>query len=120
MNYKFFKPIAIIVLFFFCWVFGGLWEVVAYAATRTQNPEHRIQTKEKGPEEKFQKTIQGIEQIIEEVGKAGSSEERKHGRERLKAKRLEIEKLDIEIKKHSHPISSSNRLKRPEFIANFL
>ncbi len=98
MNYKVFKPITIIVLLFFSWTFGGGLEV-AYAATRTQSTEHRAQTKEQRPEEKFQKAIDEIGQAVQAVQTVQTSEEREKEKSKLKSKRLEIEGLDVEIRK---------------------
>src|SRR4030043_1885676 len=107
MKHKVFKPIALVVLFFFCWSFGGIFDVVAFAATDSkQTPSNKQlsnqsstqgQSNTPKPEEKFQKTIEDIENVIKEVEKLGRLEDEKW--QKLKTKKTELETLDIEIKK---------------------
>jgi len=72
MNFKHnlsVKIISAFVLFFFTWSFGGVIDI-AYAAKSgingqvASNKINAKKTKEQGSAEKFQKTIEGIEQII--------------------------------------------------------
>ena len=98
------KVISIIVLFFFCWSFGGIFDVVAFAATDSkQTPGNKqigsqsssqTQTTPQKPEEKFQKTLEDIEQIL--IDTATDTDTKKNN---LKGKKSEIESLDVEIKK---------------------
>ncbi|MEW6054877.1 MAG: transglutaminase domain-containing protein [Nitrospirota bacterium] len=99
------KIIAVLILFFFTWTFGGLFDI-AYAVKNSQQAiGSRQESKSKGnqqskpekPEEKFQRTLDEIEQIIQEVEKVGSLEDEK--KNKLKTKKTEIDALDVEIKK---------------------
>ena len=66
------RVISLAVLFFFCWTFGGIFDIVAFAATDskqtagsskqlTSQSSSQTQPKSQKPEEKFQKTIEDIE-----------------------------------------------------------
>src|SRR4030042_5401257 len=110
MDFRY-KPairiISLTVLFFFCWTFGGIFDIVAFAATDSkQTPSNKQlsnqsstqgQSNTPKPEEKFQKTIEDIENVLEEVEKLGRLEDEKW--QKLKTKKTELETLDIEIKK---------------------
>src|SRR4030043_1211153 len=103
------KVISIIVLFFFCWSFGGIFDVVAVAATHSKqtgkssqkSPSSDQQSSASAdqpmagkPEEKFQKTLEDIEQILIDTSTDTDTKKNK-----LKTKKSEIESLDVEIKK---------------------
>jgi len=103
MNHRVFKPIALTVLFFFCWTFAGGFDV-AYAIKNSSqhtvdssqgNPTKNSQkSKTQRPEEKFQKTIEDIEQILTDTSTDTDTKKNK-----IKNKKSEIEGLDVEIKK---------------------
>ena len=64
MNYRAFKPISVIVLFFFLWTFGGVFEV-AYAfknSDKSQVTSYKSKTPK--PEEEFEKEIEDIYQAL--------------------------------------------------------
>ncbi|MEW6417147.1 MAG: hypothetical protein AB1480_03390 [Nitrospirota bacterium] len=99
------KIISSIVLFFFCWSFGGIFDIVAFAATDDKQPavinkqltsqsSSQAQPKSSKPEEKFQKTIDDITQIVSD-----SSTDTDTKKNKLKTKKSEIETLDTEIRK---------------------
>ncbi len=98
------RVISSIILFFFCWSFGGIFDIVAFAATDSQQtPSNKqlssqsssqTQTSTPKPEEKFQKTIEDIEQILTDTVTDTDTKKNK-----LKTKKSEIESLDVEIKK---------------------
>jgi hypothetical protein len=107
------KIISVIVLSFFIWSFGGVFDI-AYAIKNSeelgvrgegakqqskQQTALNSQSKTQRPEEKFQKTIKEIESLVEGVRKAGSAEEQKSEKDKLKTKKAALETLDIEIRK---------------------
>jgi len=108
MDFRFTRPIRIIsltALFFFCWTFGGIFDIVAFAATDskqsagsskqlTSQSSSQTQPKIPKPEEKFQKTIDDIEKILNDTSTDTDTKKNK-----LKTKRSEIEGLDTAIKK---------------------
>lgn len=97
------RVISIIALFFFCWSFAGGLDI-AYAIKIDQqggksNQQSAIssqssQPKPLKPEEKFQKTIEDITQILTDTSTDTDTKKNK-----LKTKRSEIEGLDTAIKK---------------------
>src|SRR4030042_1628444 len=108
MDFRY-KPavriISLTVLFFFCWTFGGIFDIVAFAAADSnqsvESSKHLTsQSTPQGQpttprlEEKFQKTLDGIRQILTDPT---TNADTKKGK--LKAKKSEIEAYDIEIKK---------------------
>ncbi|MFH0711435.1 MAG: transglutaminase, partial [Candidatus Aenigmatarchaeota archaeon] len=109
MDFRY-KPairiISLIVLFFFCWTFGGIFDI-AYAIKSEQPSAINSQQKENNqkssqgsrptkqkPEEKFQKTIEDIEKTL-----ADTTTDTDTKKNKIKTKKSEIESLDIEIKK---------------------
>ena len=106
------KIIAVVTLLFFSWTYLPVYAVVAYAAESKQSAERKGQSvaadgsrglqpaQAQRPEERFEKAL---EDIREKIGKA----EEKAGRgdavteeiESTKAKKAEIETLDIELTK---------------------
>ncbi|MFZ3137777.1 MAG: hypothetical protein WA126_10355, partial [Thermodesulfovibrionales bacterium] len=97
------RIISIVVLIFFTWTFGGAFDI-AYAiknssqhtAGGSQGNPTKItqQAKTQKPEEKFQKAIDDIEAVFNDP--AIDTNTRKN---KLKAKKSEIEGLDVDIKK---------------------
>ncbi len=88
------KVISVTVLFFFTWTFGGAFDI-AYAIKDSQQPSVKPQqSKTLKPEEKFQKAIEDIEQILSDTATDTDTKKNK-----LKTKKTEIESLDVEIKK---------------------
>ena len=104
------RVISIIVLSFFLWTFGGLFEV-AYAVKESSQPSavspqrrknssqssalnSQPQPKKDRPEEKFSKAIVDIEDIL-------NDEKTDHGtkKQRIRTKKAEIDANDIEIRK---------------------
>jgi len=107
MDFRCTRPIRIIsltVLFFFCWTFGGIFDIVAFAATDNKQAKNSnqlsasssqsTQTSTPKPEEKFQKAIDDITQIV-----CDTSTDTDTKKNKLKTKRSEIEGLDTAIKK---------------------
>lgn len=88
---------SVVVLFFFCWTFGGLFDI-AYAFKNSD--ELRVTSKEKKtqniqkPEGKFQKAIEDIDQILTDAVTDTDTKKNK-----AKVKKGEIESLDVEIRK---------------------
>ncbi|TAL58169.1 MAG: transglutaminase domain-containing protein, partial [Nanoarchaeota archaeon] len=107
MDFRY-KPvirlISIISLFFFCWTFGGIFEVVAFATTDSKQSgknsqqstigSQSTQPKQQKSEEKFQKSIDEIESILVDTAIDTNTKKNK-----LKTKRSEIEGLDTAIKR---------------------
>ncbi len=109
--FRFLRTVSVVVLFFFVWTFGPIWQVVAYAATG-QGTDARVQTTDSNRKTgansipadsnsaKFEKAL---DEMREKAGKA----EEKAGRGEaateeigaIKAKKAEIESLDIELRK---------------------
>jgi hypothetical protein len=90
------KSISIFVLFFFAWTFGGVFDI-AYAITNSK--EHSVKSTEKKtekskPEEKFQKTIEDIEQALTDT--TIDTEKKKN---KLRGKKSELESFDSDIRK---------------------
>jgi len=109
MNHKVFRPIAIIVLSFFLWTFGGVFDIAqalnsatelqSDSATVKNSPKSTVnsqKSKIQRPEEKFQKAIQEIENIVRQ---SDSATELQNIKQQIKTKKTEIESLDTEIKK---------------------
>jgi hypothetical protein len=93
MRHWILKAISYLVIFFFVWTSGGLFNVAYAANNETQKPTVN-QKQEKRPEEKFQKAIEDIRSIILD-SKTTTFENRKS---KLKTKRDEIDLSDNEIK----------------------
>lgn len=95
------KIISVIILFFFTWTFGGVFDI-AYAvkdssqnkASGRQGNPVKQQPQPQKPEEKLQKAIEAIEQAISDT--KIDNDKKKN---RLVSKKAEIESLDKEIKK---------------------
>lgn len=94
------RIISTIVLAFFLWTFGGVFEV-AYAFKNSDQQSavsgQATKTKNQKPEEKFQKAIDEIERILSDQPSAVSIQQENKGK--LKNKKSEIESLDVEIRK---------------------
>ena len=103
--YRAIRIFAVITLFFFCWTYLPLYAAVAYAATPQnkgtikQGPVASNNGQER-PEERFEKALEDIRQTaakaeeITDKGEDASAEIRA-----IKAKRAEIESLDVDLKK---------------------
>ncbi|MFZ3138148.1 MAG: hypothetical protein WA126_12260, partial [Thermodesulfovibrionales bacterium] len=94
------RIISIIVLIFFTWTFGGLFDI-AYAVknssesgVQSSETSKVKQNKTQKPEEKFERTLTAIEQILTDTATDTDTKKSK-----LKTKKAEIESFDIEIKK---------------------
>ncbi len=101
INNSRFRIISVIVLAFYLWTFGGIFEL-AYAFKTSSDKAQRTELgkqKEQGPGERLNKAIEEIEQIIQAVQTVQTVEEKRAGKERLQTKELEIEALDKEIRK---------------------
>jgi len=108
MDFRYSQPIrviSVIILFFFCWTFGGIFDIVAFAAADskqaagsskqlTSQSSSQTQPNTPKPEERFQKTIDDIEKILTDTSTDTDTKKNK-----LKTKRSEIEGLDTAIKK---------------------
>ncbi len=88
------KIISVIVLSFFLWTFGGIFEVAYAFKNSPQQSASSGQGKAQRPEEKLQKTLEDIEGIITDTVTDTDTKKNK-----LKSKKLEVESIDIEIKK---------------------
>src|SRR4030042_2027209 len=107
MDFRYKRPIRIIALLtlcLFCWSFGGIFDIVAFAATDskqtagsskqlTSQSSSQTQPKPLKPEEKFQKNIDDIESILADT--ATDTETKKN---KLRGKKSELESYDIEIR----------------------
>jgi len=94
MNRNFSKLLAIIVLVLFSWTFAGVFQV-AYAIDnlpQTSNNTHSSRTPKS--EERFQKAIEEIGEILEDPSTGREAKAAK-----VKEKKAEIENLDTEIRK---------------------
>lgn len=89
------RIVSAITLFFFCWVFAGLADIV-YAADREikQLSKDNKNPKEEKTEEKFETTLNDLEQVLLDPKTDTDTKKNK-----VKAKKNEIESLDVEIKK---------------------
>ncbi|PIV20899.1 MAG: transglutaminase [Deltaproteobacteria bacterium CG03_land_8_20_14_0_80_45_14] len=94
MNHKVFKPIAIVVLFFFSWTFAGVFQVAYAVDNLPQTSNNTDSSKTQKSEERFQKAIEEITEILE-----NPATDRETKASKAKAKKGEIEELDKEIKK---------------------
>jgi hypothetical protein len=93
---RFFRVISLIVLFFFSWTCGGLFDV-AYAVKTSGKQSaisNQLKSKEQGPEAKLSKSIEDIGHILNEVSTDINTKKGK-----LKAKKTEVETFDKEIRK---------------------
>ena len=94
MNHKFIKTLAVVVLFFFSWTFGGVFQVAYAIDNLPQTPSNTDSSRTPKSEERFQKAIEEIGEILENPTIDGETKA-----SRVKAKRAEIEDLDIDIRK---------------------
>ncbi len=94
MKSKLLKSLALVALFFFSWTFGGIYSF-AYAVDNLKDstPVSRP-LRTPGAEEKFQRSIEDIEQILEDQSADLATKQRK-----IKAQKEGIESLDGEIRK---------------------
>ncbi len=104
------RIISAVTLTFFSWTFLSLWQIPAALAAEKQKPDARTQTtdssrrlqpaRELRPEEKFETAVEAIR---EKAGKASEKEAKGEDDsaeiEAIKAKKTEIESLDLELKK---------------------
>ena len=88
------RIISIIVLAFFLWTFGGLFDIAYAIKSSDQQSAVSPQKKAERPEEKFQKTIEEIEQAVTDTVTDTDTKKNK-----LRSKKSEVESLDLEIKK---------------------
>jgi hypothetical protein len=94
MSSKLLKSLAIIVIFFFSWTFAGI-SSFAYAVDNLKDPPPPSQAlNTPRPEEKFQKAVEDIEQILDNQSIDIGTKKIK-----IKARKEEIESLDGEIRK---------------------
>ena len=96
LSSRIFKVISFVVLFFFTWTSGGLFQV-AYAVKdigKGQEVSGQQKQKEEKTEEKLQKTLDEIEGILTDPAADTITKKNK-----LKPKKSEIGSIDAEIKK---------------------
>jgi len=93
MNHKVFRPIAIVVLFFFSWTFAGICNFAYAIDNLPDTPPQNQSTQTPKPEEKFQKTIEDIGATLDDQSIDIATKKAK-----IKAKKEEIGSLDVEIK----------------------
>ena len=93
MNHKFFKPIAIAVLFFFSWTFAGICNFAYAVDNLPQASNSAAPSQTPKPEDKFQKAIEDIGAILDDQSIDTVTKKAK-----IKTKKDEIGLLDVEIK----------------------
>ncbi|MBN1366013.1 MAG: hypothetical protein JW976_14485 [Syntrophaceae bacterium] len=103
MRQRILKAVTYLVIFFFTWTMGGMFNI-AYAAYHEIQKPSSNKKQEQRPEEKFQKAIDDLKGIVS--GK--SSFETK--RSKLREKREAIESFDKEIR--SQFSDTENKLKK--------
>ncbi len=86
------RPIAIVVLSFFLWTFGGGFEI-AHAMNVQSRPTAKTSTNQK-PDATFQQTLDDIDRVLNETGTDANTK-----RNAVKAKRADIDALDTGIRK---------------------
>ena len=97
------RVISSIVLTFFLWTFGGVFEI-AYAISNSSEAQKSLSSetknKEKKLEDKFQDALEKIRNAEEKIdGKIGRAEAIEDEETEIKNQKTEIEKLDVEIRK---------------------
>jgi cell wall-associated NlpC family hydrolase len=94
------RILSLIILSIFLWTFGGVYDI-AFAAKSGKLTADSSQPKSKAEhvEKKFEKAIEDIDDLIDQVGKAESRKARKLKKKQLKAKKKEIEAHDRELRK---------------------
>jgi len=99
MDFRNSQPIkvtSIIVLFFFFWTFGGLFDITYAVKDIKELSASADQPKAEKPEEKFQEALENIEQILTDTDTETDTDTKK---DKLKTKKAKIGNLDKEIKK---------------------
>lgn len=103
--YRAIRIFAVVTLFFFCWTYLPLYAAVAYAATPQskgtikQGPAASNNGQER-PEARFEKALEDIRQTTIKAGeKTEKGEDASAEIRAIKAKRAEIDSLDIDLKK---------------------
>jgi hypothetical protein len=88
------RIISIIVLSFFLWTFGGVFDI-AYAIKTSQQPsDNNPKSQTQKPEQKFEKALEDIRQAL-----ADTTTDTNAKKSKIKNKKTEIDSLDVEIKK---------------------
>nr|MDA8422247.1 hypothetical protein [Nitrospiraceae bacterium] len=103
--YRAIRIFAVITLFFFCWTYLPLYAAVAYAAT----PQNKGTIKrspaasnngQERPEARFEKVLEDIRQAAAKAGeKTDKGEDAAAEIATIRAKKAEIDSLDIDLKK---------------------
>jgi transglutaminase-like putative cysteine protease len=108
-NNRLLRSISTVVLSFFIWTFGGLFDIAyavkdsaieqksksASAKTKAQNPSTiNYEQSDIKPEDKFQKTIEDIENILRD-----DKADHEAKKQRIRSRKSEIDANDIEIRK---------------------
>ncbi len=103
--YRVLRLISAVVLFFFIWTFGPVWQAVAFAATpQSQGPggKGHIEARDtpiQTASERFEKALEGIRAGVSKAGeKAGRGEDVTAEVAGIKAKKAEIEKIDADLR----------------------
>lgn len=91
MRHRILRAVTFLIIFFFAWTMGGMFNI-AYAAYNEIQKPAADQKQSLKPEEKFQKAVDSLKDVISR--KASWSNRRSE----LKEKRNAIESLDVEIK----------------------
>ena len=94
MNDMRLKIVAVVVLFFFSWTFAGVFQVAYAIDNLPQSSSNTDSSRTPKSEERLQKAIEEIEEVLE-----NPVIDRKTKASRVKAKRAEIEDLDVEIRR---------------------
>lgn len=102
MRHRILRAVTFLVIFFFAWTMGGMFNIAYAAYNEIQKPAAN-QKQSLKPEEKFQKAVDDLRDVISK--KASLSNKRSE----LKEKRKTIESLDVEIK--SQFVETEKKLK---------
>lgn len=105
--YRFLRIVSAVVLFFFVWSFGPVWQAVAFAATsRKTDARQKTDTgrpdrvNAQKPEERFEKALEDIREKVGRVGeKADRGEDDTAERAAIRAKKSEVDSLADELRK---------------------
>ena len=115
--YRTLRFISAIVLFFFVWTFGPIWQAVAFAAesrkasgARREGTTRAADTRLMTSGEKFEKNLESIRELVNAAEeKSNKGQEPAAELDAIKAKKAQIETIDAELK--SEFAATEKRLK---------
>ncbi len=100
------RIISVVTLTFFSWTFLSLWEIPTAIAAEKQKSAAKGQSagrpvsREQRPEEKFEDALEAIRENADKAGKkSDKGEDDSAEREAIRARKTEIEEIDLELKK---------------------